>query len=514
MGVIPVRFCEKLDFLMNITKTSNSALGQKVKLDASYVSRLRKGQRSALKNAACIRAMAEYFARNCREEYQRRAVCEALGTGAASASALPEQLAAWLTGESEAETAAVESFLSGFSGFSFRPAAAAPPPPPIAAAGFPQEDVSIYYGIEGKRRAAVDFLTGILAQDRPQTLLLFSDEATDWMTADPGFASRWACLMGRLLAAGHRIKIIHTVSRDPDEMLSAIRQWMPLYMTGLIEPYFYPRRRDGVFKRTLFVAPGVSAVVSNSVGGSIEHAANVLTRNAGLIASYAEEFCRYLSLCRPLMRVYTAKDRAAYFEALLAFEKAKSSAFIRTQSLSWLTMPEDVTRGIVGRLGGSQADFGALRESRARLFEKNIKSNSFSEIVPLFGEEQVKSGRVKVAFSEMMLGGTACYTPEEYIRHLEHLAELLRTYQNFHVHLIREEAESPYMVYAREELGVIIAKTSAPPVSWAISEPNLAAAFWDYLQSLTGERAYRQPNDAESEKRLLDYIQRLKQSAE
>jgi hypothetical protein len=82
-------------------------------------------------------------------------------------------------------------------------------------------------------------------------LLLFSDEATDWMTADQTFASKWASLMVQLLSKGNRIKIIHTVSRDLDEMLNAIRQWMPLYMTGLIEPYFYPKKRDGIFKRTV-----------------------------------------------------------------------------------------------------------------------------------------------------------------------------------------------------------------------------------------------------------------------
>ncbi len=34
-------FAEKLDFLMNITQTSNSALAHAATLDASYISRLR-----------------------------------------------------------------------------------------------------------------------------------------------------------------------------------------------------------------------------------------------------------------------------------------------------------------------------------------------------------------------------------------------------------------------------------------------------------------------------------------
>ena len=51
---------EKLDFLMNITNTSN-ALAQS-NLDPSHISRL-KGERS--KDEAVPTAMADYFARHC-----------------------------------------------------------------------------------------------------------------------------------------------------------------------------------------------------------------------------------------------------------------------------------------------------------------------------------------------------------------------------------------------------------------------------------------------------------------
>ena len=38
-------FAEKLNFLMDVTKTPNSALAHNVALDASYISRLRNGSR-------------------------------------------------------------------------------------------------------------------------------------------------------------------------------------------------------------------------------------------------------------------------------------------------------------------------------------------------------------------------------------------------------------------------------------------------------------------------------------
>ena len=73
-----MEFHEKLDFMMNITRTSNSLLGQRVNLDSSHISRIRRGQRGPLKNEAVIALMAEYFARHCMEDYQRKAVADAL----------------------------------------------------------------------------------------------------------------------------------------------------------------------------------------------------------------------------------------------------------------------------------------------------------------------------------------------------------------------------------------------------------------------------------------------------
>jgi hypothetical protein len=122
--VIRVQFNEKLDFLMNITKTSNIALGQKVKLDASYISRLRRGRRSALKDISCIDSMAAYFARNCNEDYQRKAIADKLrfSTALADGDSLSKHIAKWLTDEKKDEATVIGSFLSGFTNIKSRPA--------------------------------------------------------------------------------------------------------------------------------------------------------------------------------------------------------------------------------------------------------------------------------------------------------------------------------------------------------------------------------------------------------
>ncbi len=166
----------------------------------------------------------------------------------------------------------------------------------------------------------------------------------------------------------------------------------------------------------------------------------------------------------------------------------------------------------MARMGLSQEDLMILGKQRKQLFETNILNNDFTEIIHLFNADEMKRGQIKVAFSEMLCGDGIYYTPEEYILHLEHLIELLGKYDHFHIHLIQEEAATNDMVYVKEEIGAIVAKTSAPPVVLAINESNLTAAFWDFLRILPVEKACSSPDNAETAKKLSAYIGQLQKS--
>jgi len=503
-------FAEKLDFLMTLTKTTNSALAARVALDASYISRLRRGKRLMPKDEGIIQGMAASLARRVVEDYQKRALSDALKLASlpGDAGAFAEELARWLLHDAAAGAERVGMFLSGLSGLGNRSAPARPPED--CQLPFPLDAMSVYYGVEGKRRAAEYFLCEVAAGEKPQTLLLFSDESTAWMTEDPVFAERWAKLMGRVLSRGNRIKIIHTISRELDEMLSAISQWMPLYMSGAIEPYFYPKKRDGIFKRTLFIAPETAAVVSNSVGDQIAAAANILYRDPAAVGSFAEEFRQYLRLCRPLMRIFTARDQDGYSRTILEFERERADTIMKTESLSLLTMPERLLAGILRRSGADECSNFSIHETRRGSFLENLRSNRFTEIISLPDIEAVKSGGVKVSMSDMLGGGAVYYDPAEFAAHLEQVLSLLGSCENYHVHLAGKPTEDRYMVYAREELGVIVAKTSQPPVVLAMSEGNMAAAFWDFLKNIIGEKAYQQTDRAAVSGALSRYLQSLR----
>ncbi|MEA5039120.1 MAG: transcriptional regulator [Clostridiaceae bacterium] len=502
-------FADKLNFLMTITETSNSVLAGRVSLDASYISRLRRGKRLMPRDAGIIQSMAASLARRCSGDYQKKVLSDVLGLASLpdDSAAFAGRIADWLLHGNPGGVEPVEQFLSCFSNLGSHPVSARPQmkyqPPSL------HEAVSIFYGIEGKRQAAEYFLSEVAACEKPQTLLLFSGEETSWMTADPEFSHKWAELMIRILSKGNKIKIIHTISRDLDEMLSAIGQWMPLYMSGNIEPYFYPKKRDGVFKRTLFIAPETAAVVSNSIGDQISIAANVLYRDHEAVTSFAEEFLQYLRLCRPLMRIFTARDRDAYFSTLAEFERERADTLLKTESLSVLTMPETLLASIAGRSGSGSSNNPSIHAERYGRFRENLKTNHFTELIHLPDIDMVKKGGVKVSMSDMLGGGAVHYTPKEFVAHLKNIVDLLCSCENYHVRLIDRPGDDRYMVYAREELGVIVAKTSQPPIVLAMNEGNMTAAFWDFLKSMAKEKKYEDPGNEAAIASLRLYLKKL-----
>lgn len=86
-----------------------------------------------------------------------------------------------------------------------------------------------------------------------------------WLYEDAAFAARWAELFTQVLMRGNRVRVIHTVARSMNDMLEAVTKWVSIYMTGAVEPYCYPRLRDGLFQRTMFIAPNTAAIISTSV---------------------------------------------------------------------------------------------------------------------------------------------------------------------------------------------------------------------------------------------------------
>lgn len=505
-----MKFSEKLDLLMNMTKTSNSLLALNTALDASYISRLRNGKRKPARKGVYIENMAGYFVKNLTEKYQLTSLKDAMGLQENlqnNQDKLRLIISEWLKDDSKEKISSIEGFLDDFSNFSFNKAS-------VSDGGVKDiiklnpNDTKAYYGINGKRQVVLAFLSNVVMSNKKQTLLLFSDENMEWLTGNADFTTQWSILMSQVIMKGHKIKIIHTVSRDLDEMLVAIGKWMPLYMTGAIEPYYYPKKRDGVFRRTLFVSPDVAAITSSSFGESQDGGANLFTRDKEIMEGLKSEFEAFLSVCRPLMKIFTPQNREAYFEILSEFEKESCDTIIKSEPLSVMSMPTILIDKISTNLDETQSkivrDYFNLRSQN---FIRLVKTNKIHEIIKIPEQIELHNGTVRYPFTDMVQEGDISYTTEDFKAHISKIISMLETYKNYSVHIEENPDDIKSVIVAKENLGVLVAKPIKPSVFLAINESNLTVALWDYLNDKIKKQNHTKHSKQTTIERLRKLIQ-------
>lgn len=482
-------FAEKLELLISITGLSNSTLARQISVDASAISRLRRGVRNPARKATYIEPMAQTFARLCKSDYQKIALKEAIKADRPGFIFIEDNpwesiIYEWLNEDEKDTSETLDEFMHNFINFQFKKEAVATVETnDIKFADDVPEKIDALYGKEGKQKAVLAFLSLVLENHQPQTLYLYSDENIEWLV-DPQFRVKWASLMVQIILKGHRIKIIHDVARNFDEMLSGINEWLPLYMTGVIEPYYYPKNRDGLFKQTLFIATNTAAIASSTVSNNSK-APNLLITDKTMINILIEEFKDFLILCRPLMHIFTPYNHSVEYLALLKeFEDEISNTIIKTNAFSCITMPPAIIKSIFSRLNSpKKEELISYHLNRMEKFNKNLKNNTFIEIITPATPTEVTSGKIPVDFSDMLNDTPLFYSPDEYLKHLKNIIKLLKANENYLVIISPKKLLAGSMVYVKEDVGVLVGKTALPSTIFAINESNMTAAFWDYMHA-------------------------------
>ncbi|MGE4485841.1 MAG: hypothetical protein AB7C97_12105 [Oscillospiraceae bacterium] len=465
-------FSQRLDLLMELTGTSASVLGKACALDSSHVSRLRRGSRPLPKKPSFLSAMSTYFTKRIRADYQKKSLCELMSLDAwpEEEARAAEMIVLWLRGEEKSSQ--VEPILSSFiraTGTSVKREEA---PQPLSESEAPR---ACYYGPEGKRAAVAQLLSLILQEAEPQTVLLFSDEEMGWLYEDPDFAALWAQECVRVLSAGNRVKIIHAIHRGIHEMLEGVAKWVPLYMTGRVEPYYYPRLRDGVFQRTLFVAPKTAAVTSGSVSRKTEGMLHAFYDTPAAVAALALEYENLLSLCRPLMRIFNGERRSEFWDTYISFLSAQGTMICLCGLPTMPTMPETVAASLQKRAPESR--ILETRNQLAGALFKYLKTGRYTE---LLADPPPGAVDIPVPFADFLGAPGLCYTHEEYQAHRAHLETLKKQHKNYQVRAA-ENVPDNLTLCGKDSRGILLCKNDTPGVVFGFDEPNMTSAFWEYL---------------------------------
>ncbi|MEA4833148.1 MAG: helix-turn-helix transcriptional regulator [Oscillospiraceae bacterium] len=504
----PFRFFgDKLNAVMNMLGLSNIRLSRAVNIDPSHISRFRNGVRTPKSNMRLINFICDYLLERIKEQHEINGLAKLMNVSPSLLEDDDYRMIAfreWLCdfGKSGDESA-VDRLLESID--SFTPDIKIPLPDfdAVASREILNDSRVFYSGIAGLRFAIIRFL-GSIVKMGARELWLYSDQNIKWMTGDSGFRLKWFTLMSECVRRGIKIKIIHNIDRDIAEMISAIESWMPLYMSGIIEPYVCKRSADGRFSHTIFLCPDMACIEACHVKGFEGNGLYNYYTDHSHLELLKKEYLGLLAMCEPLIKIYTENDWSNF---LLGSNDLSPNGGVTSllNSLSIGSMPESLLLSMLKRvkLGENETNqIMSFWNYRKKFYDDALLNGYIYEFIPTASDEQLLSENAPLNLGSIMVGLEIYYTAEEYAQHIKNIITLLDEHTNYRFYLLPEMPFSNMQIIINNGY-VIVMKSNTPRFAFTFTHPLMIGAFNEYMNRL--KEQYKQDRNSIKQK-LARYL--------
>lgn len=466
-------FSEKLTFLMRISGTSNKGLAEFLHVDPSRISQLKTGRRGRPRDPESLHSIATFFARHCTSNSQRIALSEGVGNITFPNEMTTEELArnifCWLVDTPlQSQNSAVKTFAASDTKHAKEF---------LSADG---QEQFVFYGNEGKRNAVRLMYQQALELDEPQTIYMCSEENPTWYYEDPSFLAEQEEQRLRLVKKGFHIIHILDLNTSLAVTFENIIRWIPAYMTGMVEPYFYPRIRDGVFNHTLIIIPGKMSLFSTSIANNPVSHMTLVSTNAHVLEETTTFILDYFNICIPAMKVYwTSEDT---YRCITDLSFIQASRIQKRLSLPPYSLPMHILENYLKTPNDSyRTNFAHFYMDYMNRFESDLQLFENVEICPLATAEEVRSGKVRIEFPGIVKEAKEFYTPKTYALHLKNIIRLMETYEKFHFVPIPYNENDYASIFIKREKRAVLTNTKDGMITIETEQSDMVKIFQEYL---------------------------------
>ncbi|MBO4815892.1 MAG: helix-turn-helix transcriptional regulator [Clostridia bacterium] len=215
-----------------------------------------------------------------------------------------------------------------------------------------------YYGLEGRKKAEAEFLKTTLLSKSNEPIFFYSDLPITAAGKDEEFKKNWVLLISMLLKKGLHLNMVHDVSRPINEMLLGLENWIPLYMTGSISPYYFKEHPSKMFLVTHCTSASVA------LSGEYLNEKNIkfyiTTKKDDLL--YLKEKSKFmLSKTKPLMKIFKEENEKE-FKELLEKEKTQEPQKIKKEEFKNIDFWTNNNCIIINKLNSPKIHFVVYNE--------------------------------------------------------------------------------------------------------------------------------------------------------
>ena len=318
-------FVENFNLLQDALSLSTIEISRAIGYDASFISRIKNRERKPYDIEKFINNLNNYFIYVASQSNQKKNVlidllnCSEEDT--VNAEYFKELLTNWISSKHiEDKSNYVQNFLSKINDFDLNDYIGTDfskikiPTTPVIF-----KSSKVFFGIDGRKQAEGEFLKTTLLSKSEEPIFFYSDLPITDSGNDEYFRKKWVLAMTGILKRGLHLNMIHNLDRPLNEMLLGLENWIPIYMTGSISPYYFKTPPSNFFLTSIGVSGSV-ALSGECIGNNEKKSKHYLTTKKDEI-EYQKQKSKYmLSKATPLMRIFKENDKVE-FENFMNMER-------------------------------------------------------------------------------------------------------------------------------------------------------------------------------------------------
>ena len=317
-----IDFIDNFNVLQSGLNMSNVSMGKALGYDASYISRIKKAERKPLDIDDFTERITAYLMTNYSSENKRSFIAgifECKVDELKTDERYRSKIKSWLLEKHTDYNEIIQNFLVKLDDFSIDDYLNEDvrkikiPTSPIIIRNGKQ-----YFGIEGRKAAEKDFIKLTLLSKSAEPIFFFNDLPIAKAAEDEDFKNGYILAMSMILKKGLHLNMVHNIDRPMEEMILGMESWIPMYMSGAISPYYFPKKPSDMFC-TSHMTSGSVALSGECLSKSQERARFYLTTKKEELAYYKAKSKYMLKKAKPLMEIYTS-DKEEEFNGFIKKE--------------------------------------------------------------------------------------------------------------------------------------------------------------------------------------------------
>ena len=474
--------------LLTVVPINISDLARFLNYDPSYISRIRNGQRQPANPTEFARKISIFVTKHFQTVEQKAVISSLINCPMEELSNytdFQDRMTNWLLAGSGTVKDSMTVFLEKLDEFNlneyihsihFNELK-------IPSVPFQIPIFRTYWGIKEMMESELDFLKATVLSKSTAPVIMYSDMPMKEMAKDPEFPKKWMFGMAMMLKKGLHLYQIHNLDRSFDEMMLGLESWIPMYMTGLISPYYLKNTQNNTFLHLLKVS-GSAALSGEAITGCHENGKYYLTKSKREVAYYQRRADELLKNADSLMDIYRSEREAELNTFLISdIRKSGKRRGIRS-TLPLYTISEELLERILIR-----HDIDGRQKQRIRKHVKMQKeriisilaSETLEDEVPALTPEEFSKNPPVLDLSGIFCETNLPYSEEEYMMHMSDTKAFARKNPNYILRISTTHAFHNLQILVHEGQWAMISKSKAPAIHFIIHHPKLRNAIENFI---------------------------------